>query len=88
MEEVALQQFNQIQFPTTNKWDPLKMGVFYISDIHLDYHIFEGKAGETYKYNAMRSEIQAIVQNIFGENRNIVEFDKHDIILFCGDIAC
>lgn len=87
MEEVALQQFNQIQFPTTDKWDPLKMGVFYISDIHLDHHIFEGKAVETYDNDAMRSEIQAIVQNIFGKNRSIVEFDKHDIILFCGDIA-
>ena len=55
MNDVSLWQ-NEIQFPVKNIWDSLN--IFYISDIHLEFHI---EGFETIKKRSLPPAIRKLV---------------------------
>ena len=55
MNDVSLWQ-NEIQFPVKNIWDSLN--IFYISDIHLEFHI---EGFETIKKRSLPPAIRKLI---------------------------
>ena len=81
MNDVSLWQ-NEIQFPVKNIWDSLN--IFYISDIHLEFHI---EGFETIKKRSLPPAIRKLVIDIFGENKDRAKRGYFDYIIIDGDIA-
>ena len=81
MNDVSLWQ-NEIQFPVKNIWDSLN--IFYISDIHVEFHI---EGFETIKKRSLPPAIRKLVIDIFGENKDRAKRGYFDYIIIDGDIA-
>ena len=79
MNDVSLWQ-NEIQFPVKNIWDSLN--IFYISDIHLEFHI---EGFETIKKRSLPPAIRKLVIDIFGENKDRAKRGYFDYIIIDGD---
>lgn len=63
MNDVSLWQ-NEIQFPVKNIWDSLN--IFYISDIHVEFHI---EGFETIKKRSLPPAIRKLVIDILEKTR-------------------
>lgn len=86
MKEIT-KSTNKIQFPKSS-YSFENTGFFYISDIHLEQHIFTDNS-KNITDDDIENKIKEIVKNIFGRSTNKVkrgEYDN-DYILFCGDIG-